>query len=181
MRDCSSMYCRLRVLLLSSCCRRLCTDLKKDSWVEGWAGWAVVLLGGARVELLGGVLFLGSEVFTVSSRGRLTGGATIVLLVLEELDRLPTVEVFTLSTLPLDPGVVVLVFFESSGWDARRCNCSELAVVTTELPGLGVVAADCEVEIDKLMSPGGTEPLEVTDDEVVVFTIKGPSSIGQVA
>ena len=105
----------------------------------------------------------------------------IVALVLEELDRLPTVEVFTLSTLPLDPGVVVLVFFESSGWDARRCNCSELAVVTTELPGLGVVAADCEVEIDKLMSPGGTEPLEVTDDEVVVFTIKGPSSIGQVA
>lgn len=115
MRDCSSMYCRLRVLLLSSCCRRLCTDLKKDSWVEGWAGCAVVLLGAARVELLGGLPCLGSEVFAVSSRGRLTGGATLVLLVPAELDRLAVVEVFTFSTLPLDPGVVVLVFCETSG------------------------------------------------------------------
>ena len=80
------MYCRLRVLLLSSCCRRLCTDLKKDSWVDGWAGWAFVLLGAARVESLGWVLVLGREVLADSSRGRPTGGATIVLLVLEELD-----------------------------------------------------------------------------------------------
>ena len=35
MRDCSSMYCRLSVLLLSSCCRRFEMDLKKDSWVDG--------------------------------------------------------------------------------------------------------------------------------------------------
>ena len=86
MRDCSSMYCKLRVLLLSSCCRRLCTDLKKDSWVEGCAGWADVLLGAARMESLGGVLILGRVVLAASSRGRLMGGATIVLLVLEELD-----------------------------------------------------------------------------------------------
>ena len=103
--------------MLSSCCKRLCTDLKKDSWVEGCAGCAVVLLGAARVELLGGVLlFLGSEVLAASSRGRLTGGATIMLLVLEELDRLAFVEVFAFSTLPLEPGdiVVVLVFCETS-------------------------------------------------------------------
>ena len=110
MRDCSSMYCKLRVLLLSSCCSRLCTDLKKDSWVDGCAGWADVLLGAARVESLGGVLFLGCEVLAASSRGRLTGGATIVLLVLEAF-----VEIFTFSTLPLGPDVVaVLVSCETS-------------------------------------------------------------------
>ncbi len=43
-------------------------------------------LGAARVESLGGMLLLGREVLAASSRGRLTGGATIVLLVLEELD-----------------------------------------------------------------------------------------------
>ena len=45
-----------------------------------------MLLGAARVESLGGVLLLGREVLAASSRGRLTGGATIVLLALEELD-----------------------------------------------------------------------------------------------
>ena len=45
-----------------------------------------MLLGAARVDSLGGVLFLGREVLAASSCGRLTGGATIVLLVLEELD-----------------------------------------------------------------------------------------------
>ena len=73
-----------------------------------------MLLGAARVELLGGVLILGSGVLAVSSRWRLTGGATIVLLVLEEPDRLAFVEMFTFSTLALDPGIVVLVFCEAS-------------------------------------------------------------------
>lgn len=54
-------------------------------------------------------------------------------------------------------------------------------MVITELPGLGVVTADCEVEIDTLTSPGGTEPIAVTDDEDAVFAVKGPSSVGQVA
>ena len=115
MRDCSSMYCRLRVLLLSSCCRRLCTDLKKDSWVEGWAGWAVVLLGAERVELLVRVLLLGGAVLAVSSRGRLTGGATIVLLVLEELERFEFVEVLTVSAVLFEADVVLLVLSEISG------------------------------------------------------------------
>ena len=73
-----------------------------------------MLLGAARVELLGGVLFLGCEVLAASSRERLTGGATIVLLVLGELGRLANAEVFAFSALPLDTRVVVLVFCETS-------------------------------------------------------------------
>ena len=73
-----------------------------------------MLLGAARVESLGWVLVLGRGVLAASSRERLTGGATIVLLVLEELDRLAFVEVFTFSTLLLGPGDVTLVSCETS-------------------------------------------------------------------
>jgi hypothetical protein len=68
-----------------------------------------VLLGAARVELLGGVLFLGTDELAASSRGRLTGGATTVLLVLEVDGRFAFVEESTLPTLLLEPGVVLLV------------------------------------------------------------------------
>lgn len=76
-----------------------------------------MLLGAVRVESLGGMLFLGCEVLAASSRGRLTGGATIVLLVLEELDWLAIAEVFASSVLPLDPGVLVLLFCEAADCD----------------------------------------------------------------
>jgi hypothetical protein len=105
------MYCRLRVLLLSSCWRRLWTDLKKDSWVEGCAGWAVVPLGAGRVELVVGVLLFEGDMVAVSSRGRLAGGATTVLLVLGEDGRLEFVEVLAVSTLGLELNVVLLVLF----------------------------------------------------------------------
>ena len=88
--------------------------MKKDSWVEGWAGCAVVPLGAARVELLVGVLLLGSEVCAASSRGRLTGGATIALLVLDEFDRWAIVDVFTMSTLLLESVFILLAFLEMS-------------------------------------------------------------------
>jgi hypothetical protein len=87
----------------------LWTDLKNDSWVDGWAGWAVVLLGDARVELLVGVLLLGTDELAASSRGRLTGGAATVLLVLEADGRFAFVEEFAFSTLLLEPGMVLLV------------------------------------------------------------------------
>ena len=49
MRDCSSMYCSESVLLLSSSERRLCTVLKKDSCVVGFAEAAAAGGDGAPV------------------------------------------------------------------------------------------------------------------------------------
>src|SRR3954451_21988927 len=45
MRDCSSMYRRERVEFDSSICSRLWTDLKKDSWVVGFAEGGCVFVG----------------------------------------------------------------------------------------------------------------------------------------
>ena len=86
-RDCSSMYCRLRVLLLSSCCRRLWTDLKNDSCVEGCAGGAFVPLVGGRVELVIGETLFGCGVVDVSS----CCDVEVVFVVLEDADLLPGV------------------------------------------------------------------------------------------
>ena len=60
-RDCSSMYCSERVLLASRYCRRLCIDLKKDSWVDGTAGFGCVDegRGGDGADEFAAVLLLG--------------------------------------------------------------------------------------------------------------------------
>lgn len=54
-------------------------------------------------------------------------------------------------------------------------------MVITESPGLGVVAVDSEMAIDTSMTADELEPPAATDDEVAVFTIRGPSSARQVA
>ena len=45
----------------------------------------------------------------------------------------------------------------------------------TKSPDLGVVAAGCEVEMDALMSANEIGPFPETDDDVAVFTARGPS------
>jgi hypothetical protein len=148
------MYCKLRVLLLSSCCRRLWTDLKNDSWVDGWAGWAVVLLGAARVELLVVVLLLGTDEVVASSRGRLTGSATTVLLVFEEDGRSAFVEEFAPLTLLLEPGTVLLVLLWTPDGGILGFESSGLAAVVTELLGLTTVADACGLDkVETLLAP----------------------------
>jgi hypothetical protein len=147
----------------------LWTDLKNDSWVDGWAGWAVVLLGAARIELLVGVLLLGTDEVATSSRGRPPGGATTVLLVLEEDGRLAFVEEFALSTLLLEPGIVLLVLLWTPGDGTWGFESSGLAAVVTEFLGLTAVADACRVDkVEMSLAP---------IDSVAVFKTFGCSSI----
>jgi hypothetical protein len=62
MRDCSSMYCKERVLLASRYSNRLCIDLKNDSCVVGEAelGWVGEL---RELDWTGGLAAVFSEAF----------------------------------------------------------------------------------------------------------------------
>ena len=96
--------------MLSSCCRRLCTDLKKDSCVDGCAGWAVVLLGAARVEPLVGVLPFGSAVVAASSRIELPEDAVVDPFALED-GALALFAILAGFTSLVEPDIVLLVLF----------------------------------------------------------------------